>query len=66
MIETTRWIDPEKERPEDGQRIIFEDTIGLFWGTYITQKDGVEGDSKKGIAYWEVVLNWIPYPNEAK
>ena len=69
MIETTRWIDSEKERPEHGQRIIFEDLIGLFWGVFITLHNGVvyvEGDSKKGEADWEDVLHWIPFPNEAK
>jgi hypothetical protein len=64
MIE--KWINPERQRPKDGQRIIFEDENGMFMGSFHTLRSGVVyvNQNSEDIVEWEMVYSWIPYPNE--
>ncbi len=61
----TNWIDSEKQKPIDGQKIIVECLAGLYWGKYFNKKEGmvlIEGKSTD-IAMWGEVFRWIIYPN---
>ncbi len=61
-----KWIDSEKQRPEVNSKIIFEDAIGMYWGTFYTEKSGVvyvQG-SASDILNWEDIYRWIPYPKD--
>lgn len=57
-----------RKRPIDGQQIIFEDAIGLFWGYFYNDKSGVvyPQGRKKDSVNWDDIYNWIPYPKERK
>lgn len=60
------WRNPEKKRPYQGQKIIFIDLVGLYYGFYSTLKDGfvfVAGRHRDSVP-WGDVLQWIPYPDD--
>jgi hypothetical protein len=61
-----KWINPERQRPKDGQKIIFENAIGLFWGIFCTTGSGIVYVANKlhDSVDWEDIYCWIPYPKE--
>jgi hypothetical protein len=66
VIRRLRWIDAEKDRPKDGDKIITTSAVGLFWGIFKSLRSGVvlvEGKSFDEI-WWEDVHEWIYYPDE--
>lgn len=67
VIRRLRWIDAEKDRPKDGDKIITTSAVGLFWGIFHSKRSGVvsvEGKSFDEI-WWEDIYEWIYYPDEA-
>jgi hypothetical protein len=61
-----KWINPEIKRPKDGQKIITESSVGLFWGIFNSIRDGVVyvESNKDDEIWWQDIYQWIPYPKE--
>lgn len=60
-----KWNNPE-DRPKSGQKIIFNDAVGLGWGVFQTLGSGViyiENKRNDKIMFNDV-YEWIDYPED--
>ncbi len=60
------WINPEDNRPNNGDKIIFEDKVGLYWGEYYSIRNGIvliNGKEYDEIPFTDI-FHWIAYPDE--
>lgn len=61
-----QWENPDKSRPQHGEKIIVTCTVGLYWGKFYYSGSGVvhiENRSSDAVA-WDEVFQWISYPVE--
>lgn len=59
------WIGIDKQKPEDKQKCIVNNMVGLYWGVYSKFKLGffIEG-RESDFSENDETYGWIPYPED--
>ncbi len=61
-MKATNWIDSEKTKPNNGDKIIVQCAVGLYWGIYMNDFVLIE-NKKTDLVKWDDIDEWIIYPN---